>query len=486
MLTDKPFLKWLKTPVFWAIMAALIYAAVTLYVTIHLLHDSYNTNAFDLGIFTQVLKNTLRGNFLYSTAGHNQLAHHFSPILLVLVPIYWLFPHAQTLLVVQGLLLALSGFLIYIIAREYKFSRRASLIIQGLFFINPLVWGVALFDFHEVVFAIPALLIMFLGMKRKNWLLFGTGLFVALISKEDVVMALGVFGFVLMISDYWQHKKVEKTSVIIFCAAVSVYGTGIAVSHLASGGESAPILSYFTSRYAYIGQPSSLAIPLAARTIFSMGSLFLIVAYLAPFAFLSLLSPKWCIPALLILLSGILSTDPGQHSFLLQYPAAAIPFLFMAFIIVLPGVMQNPQILMRVNKYHKGWLTFSIIVVVTICLTINAGGRIKLAALPDAHDAAINAVIALVPNNATVSTSGEIFPHLCSRTNTYLLAWEAGALIQQAGIINGDWGFPQKETEYVVIDSGNNQMEIANISTILKPYTLVNNIDGVLLFQLTS
>jgi hypothetical protein len=68
---------------------------------------------------------------------------------------------------------------------------------------------------------------MFIGLKRKNWILFGLGLFVALISKEDVVMALGIFGLVLIISDYWQQRKIEKTSGIIFCSAILAYGTGI-------------------------------------------------------------------------------------------------------------------------------------------------------------------------------------------------------------------------------------------------------------------
>ena len=222
---------------------ALIYTAVTLFITIHLLHDSYHTSAFDLGIFTQDLKNTLQGQILYSTAGQYQLAHHFSPVLLLLVPVYWLFPYPQMLLVVQALLLAFGGYLVYILAREYNYSHRTGLILEGLYFINPLLWGVALFDFHEVAFAVPALLLMFLGWKKQNWFFFGFGLFIALMTKEDVVLTLAVFGVVLMIADYWQHRKVSKISVIIFCSAFLTYGIGILVSRLFSGGGPATILS---------------------------------------------------------------------------------------------------------------------------------------------------------------------------------------------------------------------------------------------------
>jgi uncharacterized membrane protein len=484
---NKSFLKRINTPVFWAIAIAFVYLAVTLFITIHLMHDSFNTTGTDLGAFIQELKYTLQGKILYSMiVGQSQLALHFSPVLFLLVPIYWLFPHAQTLLVVQGCILAFGGYLVYILARESNYSHRASLIIEGLYFLNPLVWGVALFDFHEVVFAIPALLVMFLGMKRKNWFLFTLGLIIALATKEDVVLTLGVFGAVLIIFDYLRHKKVEKISVIIFCSAILTYGIGIIVSRLVSGGESPALLSYFTIRYAYIGQPLSIAIPLAASTIFSMGSLFLIGAYLTPLAFLPLLSPKWSIPGLIIMLSGIFSTFYYQHNVLMQYPAAAIPFLFMAFLEVLPRIRKNEQIQLLIDKTHKRVVSYALILIVLVSCSIISEGRIQLAAWPDKHDAAINQVIALIPDNSTVSTSNEIFPHLCARTDTYLFAWQAEVPAKYAGITKGDRGYPDRNTEYVVIDTKNNPSNQRYAKNIVKNYTLITEVDGVQLYLLHS
>jgi len=468
-------------------MVALLYAAVTMYITIHLIHDSYNTYAFDLGIFTQELKNTLQGQILYSPAlGTSQFAIHFSPILILLVPLYRLFPHAQMLLAVQSLLLAFGGYLIYVIAREYNYSHRASLILEGLYFVNPLVWGVALFDFHEVAFAIPALLVMFLGMKRKNWIWFSVGFIVALATKEDAVVALGVFGFVMMLSEYWQHKNISKISIIIFCAAIFTYGLSVIISRLASGGESPGLLSFFTSRYAYICQPLSAAIPLAAHTIFSNDTLFLIDAYFLPLALLPLLAPKWVIPALLILLSGILSTDIGQHGQLTQYPAVAIPFLFMAFIEVLPRIKQDPQIRTILKRTNNRAIAFSLIPIVIISIFLISQGRIKLASLPDAHDTSINQIVASVPDNATVTASNIIFPHLVSRTDVYLNAREGQEIAQSGGIINHVWGYPEKDTEYIIIDTKRSDIAESDIELISSQYTLIKKIDGVMLFQLNS
>ena len=485
MLSYKSILGQTKKPVFWAVVVALLYAAVTIYITIHLMYDSYHSSAFDLGVFAQELKNTLQGQILYSSAiGGSQFAPHFSPVLLLLVPVYWVFPHVQMLLVVQALLLAFGGYLVYVLACEYNCSHRASLVLETFYFINPLVWGVAMFDFHEVAFAIPALLVMFLGMKRKNWILFGIGFVIALATKEDAVVALGVFGFILMVSGYLQSKKISKISLIIFCSAILTYGISIAVSRLASGGEHTRLLSYFTTRYAYIGQPLSVGLPLAFHAVFSTDSLFLIIAYLAPLAFIPLLSPKWSIPALLILLSCIFSTWSGQHSSLTQYSAVAIPFLFVAFIEVLPKVLRNRQIKLLVIKTKNRAVLYFTVFLIIISVSIIHKTNIYMATSPDAHDANIDQVIALIPDNATVTASNKIFPHLVSRTDVYLDAQEGVELQQSAGIIRSDWGFPDKDTEYVVLDTGYTPVMAPDIKLLVKNYKLIKTIAGVKLYQL--
>lgn len=222
------------------------------------------------------------------------------------------------------------------------------------------------------------------------------------------------------------------------------------------------------------------------HTVFSKGSLFLIGAYLLPFAFLPLLSPKWAIPALLILLSGILSTDVGQHGELAQYPAVAIPFLFIAFIEVLPRIYRDSKIQSIIKNTDAPVIIQSLYPVIIISLLFISQGRIKFTSFPDAQDAAINQVIALVPDNATVTTSNAIFPHLCTRTDTYLDAWEGEQIALTGGIINHIWGFPDKDTEYIVIDAKNDPWGVTGVSLIKTKYKLIKIIDGIELYRLNS
>src|SRR2546430_4711142 len=75
-------------------------------------HWSFHSTGLDLGVFDQVLWNTSQGRFMESTLSldrcvpHSFFGDHFSPILVALVPLYWVAPHPETLLVVQTVALA--------------------------------------------------------------------------------------------------------------------------------------------------------------------------------------------------------------------------------------------------------------------------------------------------------------------------------------------------------------------------------------------
>lgn len=171
---------------------------------------------------------------------------------------------------------------------------------------------------------------------------------------------------------------------------------------------------------------------------------------------------------------------------LMQYPAAAVPFLFLAFIEVLPKTARDPQIKSIIEKTRHRVVTWAVIPLVVISLMFIAGGRISLASFPDAHDAAINQVIALIPDNATVTASNIIFPHLCSRTDAYLDAWDGEALTSPGDVMTHIWGFPENNTEYVIFDTGNDTVMASNLNIIMKQYTLIKSLDGVVLYWLNS
>ncbi len=475
-------LRLIHNPYFAVAVIALVYTGVNIFVSIHLLHDSYQSCAFDLGIFTQTLKFTLAGQLLYNTPeGLCHLAQHFSPILLLMVPAYWLFPYVQTLLVCQALLFGISGIIVYKLCRVNNLSHRTGLFVEFLFFINPLLWGIAMFDFHASAFAVPAILMLLLGIQtNKRWLII-SGLIIALTTKEDVIILVGIFGAWMFLYLLWRERKLSRLYIMVFISALAAYGVAIGVSAIASEGQFPRILTYGTVRYEYMQLPAGEAFQGALATLFSAGSLSLLFAYLTPLGYLPLVRLKWVLPALVVFLENAMSTCPAQHA-LHQSHAAAIPFLFMGLITGVVWIKDKPKILSIANKYRYFIYLFIFLITFT-SLNYVSSTRINLAKFPGPAEAATNKVLAMIPDGATVTTMNNVFPHICDRTIAYL-PWFKDPYTP---IEQGDWGFPEQDTEYVVVDRvhdiGQGSLEYI-IKKQMDKYELIAELDGVKLYWL--
>ena len=70
-------------------------------------HAAFNSKAYDLGLHAQVFWNTSQGRlFASSIEVKNYLGDHVSPIILLLAPIYRLWPDPAWLLILQAVALA--------------------------------------------------------------------------------------------------------------------------------------------------------------------------------------------------------------------------------------------------------------------------------------------------------------------------------------------------------------------------------------------
>ncbi|MDY6833212.1 MAG: DUF2079 domain-containing protein [Chloroflexota bacterium] len=476
----------LRRPTFQALALSLIYVFVFSAFCL-LRHWSYNSWTLDLGIFTQSLYTTLQGNILYmSPSGMSQLGYHFQPILFLLVPVFWIAPYAETLLIVQTLALGFSGYLIYRLAVIQGLSHKAALIVEGIFFLCPLLHGVNLFDFHPVALAIPTLLIMIIGLVQRRWVIFTIGLVLSLMTKEDVLMALAVFGVVMLAAEYYKTRIVDKAYLAIFASSIATYAFAAILTSVISGGDS-PMLAYGNLRYEYMdGNPIQI-IQGAISAALRWDSIFLFLCYFWPLAFLPLLSPLWIAPVLFILGKDMAATEGAQKT-LHQYPAAAIPFLFASFILVL-----------RQDSFKEAFATIpqrftKLLPIVAILMLLGFNFLVNLhpsSAFRDVsrlshHDRAINAIIELIPDESSVTAPYHIFSHLSMRTDTYS-PYEP----VKPNVFHGEFGLLHVTTDYVIIDlhrmrdykAGYEEDHINWEDYIAGTYGLLAHIDGISLLQ---
>lgn len=188
----------------------------------------FKTPNFDFGIFSQMfyyMKET--GMPMTTTERNYYLSHfaiHFSPIFYLILPIYIIFPHPVTLIVVQ-LLIVLSGAIpVYLICKNKKYSVFITVGIVAVFLLYPTMRSGLFYDFHENKFLTPLLLWLLyftekegLSVKHKS---VGIGVFtlLSLMVKEDAAIYVACIGLFLMV--YKKRKNERLTGLFIMLGAI--------------------------------------------------------------------------------------------------------------------------------------------------------------------------------------------------------------------------------------------------------------------------
>ncbi|MFW0109097.1 DUF2079 domain-containing protein [Rothia sp. P7181] len=139
-------------------LALILFSFYSLYSYFQYLH--YHTPSWDLGIFSQLAQEYSQLHFPPTVdikgAGFNLWGDHFHPILIILGPIYALFPSPATLLYVQNALVAYSAYLVCRYAQQLV-PPAGAIMLTTAYGLSFGVQNAVSVQFHEVAFALPFL-----------------------------------------------------------------------------------------------------------------------------------------------------------------------------------------------------------------------------------------------------------------------------------------------------------------------------------------
>ncbi len=300
-------------------------------------HQSFHSYAGDLGIFDQVIWNSLHGRLFENSIrldAPSFLGHHFSPILLALVPFYAVWSDAVTLLIVQTLALALAAAPIYWFARE-RVGGLLSLSVTSAYFLFPAGQNVNLVDFHEIALVTPLLTLAVYFLLHRRYPPFGACLTLALLVKEEIVFVAIGFGLYLAFA---QHKWRHGLALVLVGAVYAITLFRFVIPFFL--GNSFDTNFYIMDRYAYLGNTiSEIAVTiitqpgLVAQHLLVPPKIEFILQLLVPLAFVPLVGAEvfaLAVPTLTYLLIG---DHAYQNSICCQYTAPLVPFLFFALVI---------------------------------------------------------------------------------------------------------------------------------------------------------
>ena len=374
--------------------------------------DAFQQPGFDAGIFDQGIWLLSRFKSPFVTImGLNLFGDHASYILLLFVPLYWIWPHIQLLFLAQTLALGVAAIPVYLLARHILRNPWLAVLPAVAFLLSPALGWLNLENFHPDSFEVPLVLFALYFMTVRRWWPFMAMIGLLLLVKEDaafLVVPLGIY------------VAVRHNRRIGFIAAdlgfvwfiLTVFFLGPLLS-----GDSAGSLDSFRIPFdgwkglfsAILTQPwEVLGYMLAAAKIKY------VVQLVTPLLFLPIFTAETLV-VLPTILFNLLSTFSYQTDIRYHYTSLLIPALAWAALVYFGRVR---------DRGARKALIVMVLLAGLFSAYLWGPGDLSLQPATQydtgAADArAIAEAIALVPNDAVVACRSRITTHLAHRDKIY-------------------------------------------------------------------
>ena len=185
------------------LLAGVGYAAYTAFFTIRK-HHLIQTSAFDLGIFDNLMFNTIKGRFfespvMFGPGHHNSLSTHAEYLMVLFAPLYAISPRAETLLLIQAVLLGAAVIPLYLFARTMLTAWPSVVLVLAYVLFAPL-HGAQFYDFHWLPLGVFFYFWLFYAIASRKKRL--TVLLVLLLFalREDIAVGMACLGTFLFVT----------------------------------------------------------------------------------------------------------------------------------------------------------------------------------------------------------------------------------------------------------------------------------------------
>jgi uncharacterized membrane protein len=325
-------------PFVLVLLAAAGYAAFFGYHTV-VHHRNILSSSLDLGLEENVIWNALHSGALFRTTPYggphgNLVGEHAAYLSYVLAPFYGIHQSAETVLVMQAVLIGGAALPLYLVARKYLSPWLACLLAIWYLFYPP-VHGSNLYDFHYpplAPFFLWFTLYFVLSRRRVLTVIFAL---LTLSVREDVSLGLCIFGLFLILT----NRQVRAGFWLAAAGVLYFVAMKLVIMPLQRGGQEA-----FIHQYAGLVPDGSHGFGGVMKTVlgnpaFTLGivlerdKLVYLLEIFLPLAFFPLRRPiglLCCVPGFLFTLLSTGYRPLYQISF--QYTAHWTSYLFIAII----------------------------------------------------------------------------------------------------------------------------------------------------------
>lgn len=382
---------------------------------------SHRTPNFDFGIFSQMYHYMAETFVPYTTCERDMLlshfAVHFSPILYIALPIYWLFPNPCTILAVQAIAVALGVIPLYKLSKHFGLSNNKTLAFIIMYVLHPTVIANNFYYFHENCFLTVMLLWLFYFAEKKKAIPTYIFALLTMMVKEDAPIYVLFFGLYLLFSNKGKLKGALMCamSAIYFSVVtklMSIYGQGIMTYRYDNFlfGDDGSIYDVVLN---VIKNPSYVFTQLLSNEKIEFLILMLVPLAFLPFA---IKKPSNIILLFPMILINLMTDYVYQYDIAFQYTYASVAFLFYLSIINVSEIKP---------KTAKNLLLFGICASLIFFTSVNLYRIDAFETLSEEKEeiTLINGALETIPKDASIKSTTFFIPALWNRDEVYEIAY---------------------------------------------------------------
>jgi len=396
-----------------------------------LTHYSFNSHSWDLGIYAQQtwLYSQFAG-FYNTVRGTNLLSDHFGIILYLFAPFYRLFPRAETILVIQALLVVASGYPLYLTTKKLLKSGLAGSVIVFAYLSSSGIRQAIDFDFHLATVAVffYAFFLYFWSNKKYIWSIVFAIL--AMLCKEDVPLFIAFTALGLVAQDIKNKHDFRQSLALLVGSFASflIIMKAMLMIPATSANFNYFSFSYLGSSYGdvlknFINHPISIIKKVWDGFIENGLKVSTFKTYFAGFWYLPLLSIDIMIFAIPFFITKFVSDRQPQWGLNGQYAVIGMYLLALA----------TAYTVFRITRHFKKWQKPLVIAwsLVFFAFTFNYNFLMVGRDFWDSLNSqrwqstkqfdGLQKIIKLIPASASVGAQEQVVSHVASRKEIYLL-----------------------------------------------------------------
>ncbi len=390
-------------------------------------YNAFQYTGKDLALYGQLMWSLCHGTPRTSLFGGHFLIDHANYIAFLLVPFYFFFQSALTLLYIKLIAFFIGAYLLFLIIEKKIDGKWAALFMLG-YISFPGNMAMLFFEFNFENLALPLFFLAFLFLEQKRFLSFIFTCLALCLVKENMPLVVLMFAIYAFLFHRKDNLLVMRLAPFILISAVIIFITQVFLIQPAlTKGLSFHHSNYWEFYKTFGSTPLEIlknlilhpekAYPLLfdPKTFLFLGDLF------GPLIIPSLLSPHVLLLGLPLFLQNLLSTAPGQKSIFYYYASALSVFIFLATVVSLSRIKKD-------GRQRLLIIVITSLFIFNLCYIREWARRLPL---KQENAALYHQAIARIPPEADILANFRFLPMLSQRRGVYPLGREIVSYTRQ-------------------------------------------------------